>query len=173
VSALVAVFAQAYLDTSRALAPLQRAGIAREMLNASQAARPFWEQSIDLADRLGLLPRVVEIATHDPTIAAFHTRIASAYEAHLAEQAAAAASPTPIDPGSPVTAEQAEATLTRLLAAAAKKGYEIGLAKGRDDERRRATHHAHALAARAFSAPVAYPAVLDMANAISGGKAAP
>jgi hypothetical protein len=169
VSALVAVFAQAYLDTSRALAPLQRAGIAREMLNANQAARPFWAESLDLADRLGLLPRVVEIATHDPTIAAFHTRIASAYEAHLAEQAAAAASPTPIDPGSPVTAEQAEATLTRLLAAAAAKGYE----KGRDDERRRATHHAHALAARAFSAPVAYPAVLDMANAISSGKAAP
>ncbi len=46
-------------------------------------------------------------------------------------------------------------------------------ARGRDDERARCTRHAHALAARAFSAPVAYPAVLDMANAISGGKAAP
>jgi len=61
----------------------------------------------------------------------------------------------PIDPGSPEEA---------ALAAA--------YARGRDDERRRATHHAHMLAARAFSAPVAYPAVLDMANAISSGKAA-
>ena len=46
-------------------------------------------------------------------------------------------------------------------------------ARGRDDERRRATYHAHLLALKAFGAPVAYPAVLDMANAISSGKAAP
>ena len=151
-SALAVVFAQAYRDTSRALAPLQRAGIAREMLNANQAARPFWEQSLDLADRLGLLPRVVEIATHDPTIAAFHTRIASAYEAHLAEQAAAAASPMPIDPGS---------------------DDEVAYARGRDDERRRCTRHAHALAGRAFAGAVTYPDVLATAEAISGGKAAP
>ena len=74
-----------------------------------------------------------------------------------------------LDPGSPVTAEQAEATLTRLLAAAAAKGYE----KGRDDERRRATHHAHALAGRAFAGAVTYPDVLATAEAISSGKAAP
>ena len=167
--ALASRFAQAYSDPIRGLAPLQRAGIAREHLHTNQAARPFWAHALDLAERLGLLQRVVDIATTDPTIAAFHRPISLAYEAHLTEQAAAAASPTPIDPGSPVTAEQAEATLTRLLAAAAAKGYE----KGRDDERRRCTRHAHALAARAFSAPVAYPAVLDMANAISSGKAAP
>ena len=79
----------------------------------------------------------------------------------------------PIDPGSTITAEQAEATLVRLLTKAAAKGYEAGLTRGRDDERRRATYHAHLLALKAFGAPVAYPAVLDMANAISGGKAAP
>jgi hypothetical protein len=73
VSALAVVFAQAYRDTNRALAPLQRAGIAREMLNANQAARPFWAHALDLAERLGLLQRVVEIATTDPTIAAFHS----------------------------------------------------------------------------------------------------
>mgnify|MGYP000116628096 CR=1 FL=1 len=158
-SALVAVFAQAYRDTNRAIAPLQRAGIAREMLNANQAARPFWTESLDLADRLGLLPRVVEIATTDPTIAAFHRPISLAYEAHLSEQAAAGAAPappTPLDPGGPD--EDA-------LAAA--------YARGRDDERRRCTRHAQALAGRAFAGAVGYPDVLATAEAISGGKAAP
>lgn len=75
----------------------------------------------------------------------------------------------PLDPGSPVTAEQAEATLTRLLAAAAAKGYE----KGRDDERARCTRHAHALAGRAFAGTVGYPDVLATTEAISSGKAAP
>lgn len=157
--ALVTVLAQAYRDTSRALIPLQRAGIAREMLHTNQAARPFWEQSLDLAERLGLLQRVVDIATTDPTIAAFHRPISLAYEAHLSEQAAAGAAPappTPLDPGGPD--EDA-------LAAA--------YARGRDDERRRCTRHAQALAGRAFSAPVGYPDVLATAEAISGGKAAP
>ncbi len=93
--ALVTVLAQAYRDTSRALIPLQRAGIAREMLHTNQAARPFWEQSLDLAERLGLLQRVVDIATTDPTIAAFHRPISLAYEAHLSELKAALDRPSP------------------------------------------------------------------------------
>lgn len=159
-TALVTVLAQAYRDTSRALIPLQRAGIAREMLNANQAARPFWEQSIELAERLGLLQRVVEIATTDATIAAFHRPIALAYEAHLTEQAADAAPhstlPPPLDPGGPDD---------DAIAAA--------YARGRDDERRRCTRHAHILAALAFAGAVGYPDVLATAEAISGGKAAP
>lgn len=120
-TALVTVLAQAYSDPVRALIPFQRAGIAREHLHTNQAARPFWEQSLDLAERLGLLQRVVEIATTDPTIAAFHRPISLAYEAHLSEQAADdAAPPAPLDPGAPD--EDA-------LAAA--------YARGRDDERRR------------------------------------
>lgn len=56
------------------------------------------------------------------------------------------------------------ARLTRELAAA-----KADLA----DERRRCTRHAHILAARAFSAPAEYPAVLAMTEAISSGKPAP
>ena len=66
------------------------------------------------------------------------------------------APPPPLDPGGPD--EDA-------LAAA--------YAKGRDDERRRCTRHAHALTARAFAAPVGYPDVLATAEAISSGKVAP
>ena len=62
----------------------------------------------------------------------------------------------PIDPGSPEAG---------ALAAA--------YARGRDDERRRCTRHAHILAGRAFSWLTGYPDVLAMAEAISSGKAAP
>ena len=155
--ALVTVLAQAYSDPVRGLAPLQRAGSAREHLHTNQAARPFWEQSLDLAERLGLLQRVVDIATTDPTIAAFHRPISLAYEAHLTEQAAAGgAASAPLDPGSPD--EDA-------LAAA--------YARGVADERRRCTRHAHILAGRAFAGAVGYPDVLATAEAISSGKAAP
>ena len=212
--ALVTVLAQAYSDPVRGLAPLQRAGIAREHLHTNQAARPFWEQSLDLAERLGLLQRVVEIATTDPTIAAFHRPISFAYEAHLTEQAADAAPhstlPPPIDPGAPASApfvptlEQAHhsATCAALYSRGATERQALdflyretvelraqliklaesapvpmviadGYARGRDDERRRCTRHAHALTARAFAGAVGYPAVLATAEAISSGKAAP
>ena len=71
----------------------------------------------------------------------------------------------PIDPGAPPT----EADLRAVRTAA----FELGRLQGRDDERRRCTRHAHILAGRAFSAPVEYPAVLAMSEAISNGKAAP
>lgn len=70
----------------------------------------------------------------------------------------------PIDPGD----EPSPAILAALEQAAAK-----GYAKGRDDERRRCTRHAHILAGRAFAGAVGYPAVLATAEAISSGKAAP
>ena len=158
--ALVTVLAQAYSDPVRGLAPLQRAGIAREHLHTNQAARPFWAHALDLAERLGLLQRVVEIATADPTIAAFHRPISLAYEAHLAEQAAALAAPptppAPLDPGSPD--EDA-------LAAA--------YARGVADERRRCTRHAHALIETAFDGRIDIVDADQTQAAISSGKAAP
>jgi len=79
----------------------------------------------------------------------------------------------PIDPGDPiVTAEQAEATLVRLLTKAAAKGYEAGLARGRDDERARCSALARRLAAKAFDGAIGYPDALALSDAISSGKAA-
>lgn len=62
----------------------------------------------------------------------------------------------PIDPGAP-SEDAIAAAYTR----------------GRDDERRRCTRHAQALAGRAFAGAVGYPEVLATAEAISSGKAAP
>lgn len=66
------------------------------------------------------------------------------------------APPPPLDPGGPD-----------------EDALPAAYAKGRDDERRRCTRHAHILAARAFAGAVEYPAVLATAEAISSGKAAP
>ena len=74
----------------------------------------------------------------------------------------------PIDPGSTITAEQAEATLVRLLTKAAAKGYEAGLTRGRDDERTRCARILQDECDKLVTA-----GMLRALAAIPAGKAAP
>jgi hypothetical protein len=83
----------AYSDVSRATFALQRCGVGREHLNPNQAPAQFWTGAFDLVDKLGLLPRLVELALADKSIAAFHGQLRAAYAAHEEAHRAGAADP--------------------------------------------------------------------------------
>lgn len=77
---LATLFCSMYGDTARATFALQRIGVGAEHLNPRQAAATFWREAFALVDRLGLLPRLVEHALADKSVAAFHGALRDAWE---------------------------------------------------------------------------------------------
>ncbi len=77
---LATLFCSMYCDTGRATHMLQRCGVGAEHLNPRQAASVFWTEAFALADRLGLLPKLVNIALADKSVAAFHGQLRTAWQ---------------------------------------------------------------------------------------------
>ncbi len=77
---LATLFCSMYSDTGRATHMLQRCGVGAEHVNPRQAASVFWTEAFALADRLGLLPKLVALALADKSVAAFHWQLRAAWE---------------------------------------------------------------------------------------------